>query len=231
MSAAPSFVLSLGGSLVASPVPQVEYVQKIAAMLLRLRADGIVGHVVIGGGTVARTYINAARAINPQVSDAECDELGIICTRLNSKLLLSALGTAARQDIPLDTTPDAVRPGLITVMGGTFPGQTTDAVSAKLARAIGCPRMINATNVDGVYPADPRKNPGLQKYQRISHDRLIEIVGTEHRAGASFVIDPIAARIFKESNITGVVINGQDIENLERCLRGQEFNGTIIGNQ
>jgi len=82
-----AFVLSLGGSLVASPVPQVEYIKvccslviwnkhfptkipkKIADMLIRLKNDGIIGHVVIGGGSVARTYIDAARQISPLVTD------------------------------------------------------------------------------------------------------------------------------------------------------------------
>lgn len=69
------FVISLGGSLVATPGPQVEYVRKAAAMLIRLKEKGIICHVVIGGGRPAREYIEAKRAcakdINPDLTDDE----------------------------------------------------------------------------------------------------------------------------------------------------------------
>ena len=147
---------------------------------------------------------------------------------MNCHLLLAALGKHAQQKIPLDTVPSAVTPGLITVMGGTFPGQTTDAVSVKLAQAIGCKNVINATNVPGVYEKDPRKNPGLPMLDKITHDKLIEIVGTKFAPGMCTVIDPIAAQILKKENITCYVLNGNDLENMEKCILGTQFVGTTI---
>ncbi|KAH7831700.1 UMP kinase [Monocercomonoides exilis] len=227
-----TFVLSVGGSLVATPGPQVEFVKKVAEMLIRLKEKGILCHVVIGGGRPARDYIAAKRAcaegLNPDLTNAECDECGILATRMNAHLLLAALGKHARQSIPTDTTPDAVSPGLITVMGGTIPGQSTDAVSVKLARAIQCKNVINATNVPGVYEKDPRKNPGLPMLEKISHDQLIGIVGTTFTPGMCTVIDPIAAQILKEDAITCYVLDGSNLDNMEKCILGEGFHGTTI---
>ena len=69
------FVISLGGSLVATPGPQIEFVRKAAAMLLRLKEKGIICHVVIGGGRPARDYIAAkrecAKDLNPDLTNDE----------------------------------------------------------------------------------------------------------------------------------------------------------------
>ena len=147
---------------------------------------------------------------------------------MNCHLLLAALGKHAQQKIPLDTVASAVTPGLITVMGGTYPGQSTDAVSVKLARAIGCKNVINATNVAGVYEKDPRKNPGLPMLTSLTHDKLIEIVGTKFTPGMCTVIDPIAAQILKSENITCYVLNGSDLDNMEKCITGKPFAGSTI---
>ena len=147
---------------------------------------------------------------------------------MNAHLLLAALGKHAQQTIPLNTVKEAVTPGLITVMGGTFPGQTTDAVSVKLAQAIGCKNVINATNVDGVYEKDPRKNPGLPMLEKITHDKLIEIVGTTFTPGMNTVIDPIAAKILKDEKISCYVLDGNDLQNMEKCILRQAFKGTTI---
>lgn len=148
---------------------------------------------------------------------------------MNAHLLLAALGKHAQQRIPLDTVKEAVTPGLITVMGGTHPGQTTDGVSVKLARAIGCKDVINVTNVDGVYEKDPRKNPGIPMLEKITHDKLIDIVGTHFTPGMNTVIDPIAAKILKDDNINCYVLGG-DLDNIEKCILGSSFKGTTIAN-
>ena len=143
-------------------------------------------------------------------------------------MLLAALGNHAQQKIPTDTVKEAVTPGLITVMGGTVPGQTTDAVAVRLAQAINCKCVVDATNVPGVYAQDPRKHPELPMLPRLTHKELVDIVGPSLQPGMSAVVDPVAAQRLKESNITCCVIGGMDLENLERCLRSQEFTGTII---
>lgn len=227
-----TFVLSLGGSLVATPTPNIDYIHRAANLLIKLKSEGIMVHVVIGGGRLARDYIDAQRKcaadLNPDLTDDDCDLMGILATRMNASLLLAALGKHARQTLPLETTRASITPGLITCMGGVKPKQTTDAVSAQLARAIGCKNLINATNVAGVYEKDPRKNPELPMLSKITHDKLIEIVGTSHLPGNSTVIDPICAQIMKEENITGYVLDGSNLDNLENLLSGRDFVGTTI---
>ena len=100
-----------------------------------------------------------------------CDTIGIGATKLNSALLVAALGDAAPQEIP-DTYAQAARlaqPGRIVVMGGVAVGQTTDAVAALLAEYVHADKIIVATSVDGVYTADPEKDPAAKKLERMTH--------------------------------------------------------------
>ena len=121
-----------------------------------------------------------------------------------------------------------IKEGLVLVMGGVKPGQTTDAVAADLAVANGSRLFIEATNVDGVYDYDPRKNPDALRIEHLTFDELIEIVGTEHTPGMNTVIDPKAARIMKEHSLTTYVLDGSDIANMEQAILGEEFEGTTI---
>ena len=87
--------------------------------------------------------------------------------------------------------------------------------------------LINATNVDGVYSDDPRKNKNAVRYERLSPSELVEIVGkASMKAGANVVIDLLAAKIIERSGIKTYVILG-DPENLAKAVEG-EFIGTII---
>ncbi len=120
-------------------------------------------YVVVGGGRIAREYIEKARALG--ASEMFCDQIGIGATKLNSALLVAALGASAPQEIP-DSYAGAARlakPGRIVVMGGVAVGQTTDAVAALLAEYVRADRLIVATSVDGVYTADPEKDPDAKK--------------------------------------------------------------------
>ncbi|KAK2962207.1 putative Uridylate kinase [Blattamonas nauphoetae] len=226
-------VLSLGGSLVATPSPNIDYVHQIADMLAELHKQNIHVHVVVGGGAIARQYIGALRATSRGLSEQElndrCDLAGIWGTRMNASLLQCALGDLANPTIPTETESQSVKPNLLTVMGGTHPGQTTDAVCVKLARAIGCKKVINATNVPGVYAKNPKEFPGLPMLEKITHDDLISIVGTHHSPGINTVIDPVAAGILKEENITCFVLDGSNLDNMKQCLLGETFIGTTIG--
>ena len=83
---------------------------------------------------------------------------------------MAALGDAAPQEIP-DTYAQAARlaqPGRIVVMGGVAVGQTTDAVAALLAEYVHADKIIVATSVDGVYTADPEKDPAAKKLERMT---------------------------------------------------------------
>jgi len=116
-------------------------------------------------------------------NDALCDYIGIALTRINAKLLISALEDAYPE--PFLDYKDAVMAKVsggserIAVMGGVSPGYTTDAVAAILAEYVSADLLLYVTSVDGVYDADPRKYPGARKYERLRPEELVAITMKE----------------------------------------------------
>jgi uridylate kinase len=210
------FVYSLGGSVLAGKDPKS--LEAYAKTLKDLsKAHRI--FVVVGGGKIAREYIEKARALG--ASEIFCDSIGIGATKLNALLLIAALGDAAPQDIPATYSEAAQSSSRIVVMGGLSPGQTTDAVSALLAERVRADRLIIATSVDGVYTADPEKNPAACKLAAMTpHDLVRLAMETEMRAGSRSPVDPLAAKIIERSSIPTVVVLGSQIENIKKGALG-----------
>lgn len=220
-------VLSLGGSIL---FPSLEENTLAAyAPVLRRLAEQVTLFVVVGGGGEARRYIAAARQMG--VDEATCDEIGILVTRLNATLLASALGDDACPRIAA-SPGEALEyscSGRIVVMGGVTPAQTTDAVAAVLAERAGADLLVNLTSVDGIYSADPKKDPSARKFARLSPSGLLEIVSRDSlSAGSNTVMDMVAAKVVQRSGIPLLVLDGRDPANLERALlEGREI-GTLV---
>lgn len=224
-----SVVLSVGGSVIAPGEPDAAYVKGLAAELRDLSAS-VRLYVVTGGGRTARAYIEAGRALG--ASEEYLDRVGIKVTRLNARLLMAALGGVDPDEMPHTVEEAAVvgKAGKLVVMGGTTPGHTTDAVAAELAAAIAAKRVVNATSVDGVYTADPKKDPTAKRLDRLTYDELLALVGSAHtKAGPSVVFDPVAARIVAKARIPLAVVNGRDLEALRNAVLGKPFRGTLVG--
>ncbi|MDI6654509.1 MAG: UMP kinase [Candidatus Hydrothermarchaeota archaeon] len=204
-------VISIGGSIIASPI-NPDYIKKFSALLTKLRSEGYKPMVVVGGGRLAREYIAAAKELG--ASDDYCDEIGIATTRMNAMLLVSALGSNASKNIQ--------------VTGGIKPGQTTDAVAAELAGKCKAKLLVIATNVAGVYDSDPNKNPSAKKFDSLTSEQLLKIVGREYHPGLAAVIDPIAAKIIHRNKIKTIVIDGRKLKNIENAIKGKRHGGTVI---
>ncbi len=221
-------VISIGGSIL---LPEDEGVSSIESLadILSSGTDKYDLYIVTGGGRIARDYIGWGRALN--ADEATLDELGIATSRLNARLMIIALGKEV-YPVPAKDFDEAVSAGnhySIVTMGGTHPGHTTDAVAAMLAERLGAQRLINATSVDGVYTADPKKEEEAERLESLSYDRLIEIVSkNEGGAGPNVVFDPLAAEIVKRASIDTYVVDGNDMENLEKAIRGEEFHGSTV---
>jgi len=217
-------VVSLGGSVAASPLPDVDFMRKFAAMVAGLLQQGHRIAVVVGGGRVAREYITRASELG--AGRETCDELGIAVTRMNARLVALALGEHAHQLVPhsLEELPEWDR---VIVMGGTEPGHTTDAVAAMLALKLNAELLVVATDVDGVYSADPKRFPEAVKYSRMSAGELLRLSSGEHTAGASAVIDPKAARLIAENRLRTVVVRGE-VERIRAAILGGEHGGTEV---
>jgi|Deesub1362A_J573_1020465.scaffolds.fasta_scaffold00749_5 uridylate kinase len=221
-------VISIGGSVIAPDGLDVDYIRDLARLLERMRNLYKI-YVVVGGGRVARKYIDAARYLGGD--EGLLDRIGIEITRANAMVLASAVKSACTF-IPR-TVEEACVAGMnspVVVMGGTVPGHTTDAVSVLLAEAVGARRVVNATSVDGVYDRDPHKHTDAVKYDELSYEDALRIclVG-DGRAGPNVVLDPLAIRIAWRSGIRIYVLNGRDLENLEAAVRDVGFHGTVVG--
>lgn len=185
--------------------------------------------VVVGGGKIARDYIQVGREVG--ADETYCDLIGIAVTRLNAMLLASAIKSAPRR-IPVDFIEAAELGKMysIVVMGGTFPGHTTDATAALLAEFVSADVFLNATSVDGVYTDDPRTNREARKIPRMSPSELVELISrTEMGAGANVVIDLLAAKVIERSKIRTVIFLGKP-ENIVRVVRNENVEeiGTVI---
>lgn len=221
--------MSLGGSVLAPGEPDATFVKRLAAEIRDL-SQAVRLFLVTGGGHTARAYIEAGRALGaPEVF---LDRLGIKVTRLNARLLIAALGGVDADEMPHTVEEAAAvgRAGNPVVMGGTTPGHTTDAVAAELARTVAAKRIVNATSVDGVYTADPRKDAAAKRLDRMTYEQLVILAGESHtKAGPSHVFDPKAARIVAEARIPLAVVNGRDLEALRNAILGKPFHGTLVG--
>ena len=216
-------VYSFGGSILTNL--DSEKIKKYAEALKDLSKDHKI-FVIVGGGRIAREYIQKARALG--ASEIFCDNIGIIATRMNAMIMAAALGNAAPEEIPQNYTDAAESHHRIVVMGGINPGQTTDAVSALLAERLHADRLVIVTSVDGIYTADPEIDSSAQKLKIVTIQELVQMaMKTDIKAGSRSPIDPIAAKIIERSSIPTVVVNGKDIENLKKGALGGH-NGTEI---
>ena len=222
-------VISLGGSVIVPGDEDGRYLAELSE-LLRDVSSSVKVFAVTGGGRVARYYIETGRALG--LRERVLDEYGIAVTRLNARLLAAALRGLANRE-PAHTYAEAAklsRRHRVVVMGGTRPGHTTDRVSASLARIVGASRIVNATSVDGVYTADPRRDPSARRLDRISFGELVRLSGVAHRAaGPSVVFDPIAARVLARDRTPLSVVHGRDLTALRRAILGLPFDGTLVG--
>lgn len=186
-------------------------------------------YIVTGGGKIARERIKIARALG--ANETICDYIGIAVTRVNAKLLISALRSAHPE--PFSAYNEVAGAGLgeearISVMGGVSPGYTTDAVAAILAEYVNADLFIDVTSVDGVYDADPRRYPEAKKYDKLTAKELVALTAKEElKAGSRIVIDPVAAKIIERSRIKTLVIDGNNPRDILNAVQGKHH-GTAI---
>lgn len=224
-------VAAVGGSVL---VPSLEEhrLKEWADTLIRLSEKGIQVFVVVGGGGEARRYISACRDI--ALDEASSDEIGIMVTRINAALLIGALKEYAyprAAESYLQAKEFAVS-GKIVVMGGVTPGQTTDAVGAVLAEETNSSMMLDLTAVDGIYTADPKRDPNAKKFDTMTPAELISLIMKEKmNAGSNMIIDLVAAKVTERSGVPLVVIDGRDPKILEDALLEGKFSGTVVGDK
>jgi len=222
-------VLSVGGSLLNPGQPDFAFIRELASLLKKLKARYQLA-VVCGGGMPAREHAAGIRKLGG--GEFLADETAILCTRSNAMLLIAALGEDAYPLVAenFKEAAAAMDSGRILLMGGTIPGITTDTDAALLAELIGAARIVNLSNVDGIYTADPRKDKGAKKFPSMSFSQLIQLASQhdERKAGTRFVFDIIACKLIARSRIETHFVYGKEIHQVQNAIEGKKHAGTIV---
>ena len=204
-----------------------------AAQIKEAHEMGVEIGIVIGGGNIFRGLSGAGKGFDR----VKGDQMGMCATVINSLALSSALGaigvksrvlTAIRME-PIGEfyskwkAIDAMKNGEIVIMsaGTGNPYFTTDTGSSLRGIEIEADVMLKGTRVDGVYTADPEKDPMAVKFSEITYD---EVYNRNLR-----VMDLTATAMCKENNLPIYVFNMDKFGNLKKVLNGEEI-GTLVHN-
>ncbi|MBV8323120.1 MAG: UMP kinase [Hyphomicrobiales bacterium] len=206
--------------------------QRIAADLMASQRLGVAIAVVVGGGNIFRG-VNVSKK---GVARATGDMMGMLATVMNALALESAIekaGLAARTMSAL-TMPDVceayergralrhLEQGRVVLLaGGTGnPFFTTDTTAVLRAAEIGAEAVLKATNVDGVYSADPKKDKNATRYDRLSHQEAIE--------RDLKVMDTTAFALARENRMPIIVFSIREKGAIAAVLRGKG-RATVVG--
>ncbi|MFQ6124765.1 MAG: UMP kinase [Candidatus Heimdallarchaeota archaeon] len=224
------FVIKLGGSLLFEKEEfALERIEQLARIIRNIQEQEHELLVIVGGGRMARKYIGAVRACGG--SEASADVVGIEISRNNARIIITALGEEAYPEVPLSFTAalTAVATGKIVVLGGLSPGQSTNAVAALMAEAVGAQLLLNATDVDGIYPTDPREDPSAKVIPRLNIDEFSEIIGRSvSRAGDYPLFDQVALQIVQRGQIEVIFLNGKDPTNIFKAIKGEKIGSKVV---
>jgi uridylate kinase len=205
---------------------------RIAGDLIAAQKLGIALGVVVGGGNIFRGVEVSGRGVSRPVGDS----MGMLATVMNCLALESAIerqGHPARtlSALPMPSVCEtyARAPALkhlqknrIVLLGGGTgnPFFTTDTTAVLRAAELGCDAVLKATNVDGVYSADPKKNPAAKRFERLSH---AEAIADDLR-----VMDATAFTLARENRMPIIVFSIREPGGIAAVLRG-EGRATLIG--
>ena len=126
---------------------------------------------------------------------------------------------------------EQLKTGSPVILGGTEPGHTTDGVAALVAVRVRAARVVNATDVDGVFDRDPRMNPEARRIERLTWAEFRAMVhaGTSGEAGQNFLFDRLGVDALARAHIPLLIVPGRDLANLEDAIVGRPCRGSQIG--
>jgi uridylate kinase len=217
-------VLSLGGSILVPEEIDMVFLAGFRDLVLNMDRKRFI--VICGGGRVCRKYQDAAKGVGI-ASKSDLDWIGIRATRLNAELVRAVFGESAYEHVVQDPDEEIETEKRVIVGAGFRPGSSTDLRAVQLAERMNAGRVINMSNIDHVYSGDPNKDPNARKLEALSWLEFQELVGEEWVPGMNAPFDPIASREAQRAGIM-VVIIGNSLENLDKVLRGEPFEGTTI---
>ena len=221
-------VVKLSGEALMGPLTHglhTPTLHRFAEDLKAAAALGVQVAVVIGGGNFFRGLEGAEKGIER----ARADSIGMLATVMNALAMEGALeeiGQPARVlsavAMPSQCQPYSrqaalahlVKRRVILLAGGTGnPFFTTDTGAALRAAELSCDAVMKATNVDGVYTSDPKKNPDARRYERLTHDEAIQ--------RNLQVMDTAAFALTRDNRIPIVVFSVHEPGAIQEALLGR----------
>ena len=203
--------------------------EKICRHVIECVQAGAQLGIVIGGGNFWRGRSSGS------MDAVRADKMGMLAIMMNALALedtFEQLGQSALVQsacvmpqvagcIDKRQALEAMAAGKVVIFGGGTgnPFFTTDSAAALRAAEIEAEVVLKATNVDGIYDSDPRKNPGAKKYDTLTHDVILE-----KRLN---VMDATCAALCRDKRIPMLVFNLNEPGNILRALRGENV-GTIV---
>jgi len=205
--------------------------QQYAEEIKKVKDMGVEIAIVIGGGNIFR----GVQAEKSGIDRVQGDYMGMLATLINAMALQSALEqiglyTRLMSGIKIESVCEpfirrrAIRhleKGRIVIFGAGIgnPYFTTDSTAALRAIEIESDVVLKGTRVDGVYTADPEKDPTATKYQNISFTEVYE--------KNLNVMDMTAFTLCQENNLPIIVFDMNKSENLTKLVNGEQI-GTLI---
>ena len=205
----------------------VKFLKQFRRLILAGVKAGHKFYIITGGGMTWRNYIKASSAVT-MVSAEDNDWLGIHATRLNAHLLRTILAEVAHPEIITNPLKKLKTERPVVIAAGYKPGWSTDYVAVLLAREYKIKTVINLSNIDYVYDKDPKKFKGAVSIKETNWSAFRKIVGNKWSPGLNAPFDPVASKLAQELGLRVIILNGQKISNLNRCLAGQNCIGTKI---
>lgn len=206
----------------------------IASRIQEILEQGVQVAVVIGGGNLWRGETGQKRGMDRTTAD----HMGMIATVMNGLALRDALerrtidtrvqtaiemNAVAEPYIRLRAIRHMEKGRVIIFTGGTGnPFFTTDSAAALRASEIDADILIKATQVNGVYSADPKKDPSATRYSTITYEKVLK--------DQLKVMDMTAFTLCQENNIPVMVVNFWEEGDLLKAICGDESVGTVIRN-
>ena len=227
-------LLKLSGESLAGENKQGIDTQRLADYAEQVKAiaqKGVQIGIVIGGGNIFRGLSGAQRGFDR----VKGDQMGMLATVINALALQSALEAIDQPvrvltSIRMEPIGDFYSPAkaqrlldkgnVVILAGGTgAPYFTTDTGSSLRALEIKADVMLKGTRVDGIYTADPEKDPKATKFDEITYDEVI-------RRGLK-VMDMTAIVMCKDNGLPIYVFNMDQLGNLAKVIDGEKI-GTLV---
>jgi len=227
-------VIKLSGEYLAGSQPfgiDQPTVDRTAADLMAAQKLGAEIAVVVGGGNIVRGVQVSSRGVSRPTGDT----MGMLATVMNCLALEAVLERMGARVCTLSAfvmpeicelftraaAHNYLAQGRIVLLGGGTgnPFFTTDTTAVLRAAEIGAEAVLKATNVDGVYSADPKKNPSAKRFDRLTHAQAIE--------GGYKVMDATAFALARETSLPIIVFSIAEPGSIGAILCGTG-RGTVV---